>query len=91
MRLLRVSGGILVCRALQAAAVAVVCSLAVSLIAYRSLSLREMPAMLLWAASMSAAIMMVIATANVGCQLHLATRPGPPVRHWIELVDEALP
>jgi glycolate oxidase iron-sulfur subunit len=33
----------------------------------------------------------VIATANVGCQLHLATRPGPPVRHWIELVDEALP
>ena len=28
-----------------------------------------------------------IATANVGCQLHLATRAGVPVRHWIELLD----
>jgi glycolate dehydrogenase iron-sulfur subunit len=32
----------------------------------------------------------VIATANVGCQLHLETRAAVPVRHWIELVDEAL-
>jgi len=28
-----------------------------------------------------------IATANVGCQLHLATRAGVPIRHWIELLD----
>jgi len=28
-----------------------------------------------------------IATANVGCQLHLATRSRIPVRHWIELLD----
>lgn len=33
----------------------------------------------------------VIATANVGCQLHLATAAGVPVKHWIELIDEALP
>ena len=28
-----------------------------------------------------------IATANVGCQLHLATASGLPVLHWIELLD----
>ena len=31
----------------------------------------------------------VIATANIGCQLHLATGTDTPVRHWIELLDEA--
>jgi len=31
----------------------------------------------------------VIATANAGCQLHLATGTDTPVRHWIELLDEA--
>lgn len=31
-----------------------------------------------------------IASANVGCQLHLATQAQVPVKHWIELVDEAL-
>lgn len=30
----------------------------------------------------------VIVTANVGCQLHLATAAGVPVKHWIEIVDE---
>ncbi len=29
-----------------------------------------------------------IVTANVGCQLHLASEAHVPVRHWIELVDE---
>lgn len=29
----------------------------------------------------------LIATANIGCQLHLETRAGVPVRHWIELLD----
>jgi glycolate oxidase iron-sulfur subunit len=33
----------------------------------------------------------IIATANIGCQLHLATRADRPVRHWIELIDEAMP
>ena len=31
----------------------------------------------------------VIATANIGCQMHLASRADRPVRHWIELLDEA--
>lgn len=29
----------------------------------------------------------VIATANIGCQLHLASKAGLPVVHWIELLD----
>ena len=29
----------------------------------------------------------VIATANVGCQLHLQTRSPSPVVHWLELLD----
>jgi glycolate oxidase iron-sulfur subunit len=34
-----------------------------------------------------------IVTANVGCQLHLATQSAVPVKHWIELLDpdHALP
>ena len=32
----------------------------------------------------------VIATANVGCQDHLRKASPVPVRHWIEIVDEAL-
>jgi glycolate oxidase iron-sulfur subunit len=32
----------------------------------------------------------VIVTANIGCQMHLATRADVPVKHWIELIDEAL-
>ncbi|MFP3873109.1 MAG: glycolate oxidase subunit GlcF [Thiohalophilus sp.] len=31
----------------------------------------------------------VIATANIGCQMHLASKAGKPVRHWIELLDTA--
>ncbi len=30
-----------------------------------------------------------IVTANIGCQLHLESRAGVPVRHWIEVLDEA--
>ena len=29
----------------------------------------------------------LIASANVGCQLHLATASQIPVMHWIELLD----
>ena len=29
-----------------------------------------------------------IATANIGCQLHLSQGANTPVKHWIELVDE---
>jgi glycolate oxidase iron-sulfur subunit len=29
----------------------------------------------------------IIATANVGCQLHLSTQATIPVKHWIELLD----
>lgn len=31
----------------------------------------------------------VIATANIGCLLHLASGTGRPVRHWVELLAEA--
>jgi glycolate oxidase iron-sulfur subunit len=33
----------------------------------------------------------IIATANIGCLLHLASGADRPVRHWIELLAEALP
>ena len=32
----------------------------------------------------------VIATANIGCLTHLQAGSALPVRHWIELIDEAL-
>ena len=31
-----------------------------------------------------------IATANIGCLAHLQSGTATPVRHWIELLDEAL-
>ncbi|MCY1366721.1 Lactate utilization protein A [compost metagenome] len=33
----------------------------------------------------------LIATANIGCQIHLDGAGRTPVRHWIELLDQALP
>ena len=30
----------------------------------------------------------IIATANIGCQMQLATQARVPVKHWIELLDE---
>lgn len=33
----------------------------------------------------------VIVTANIGCQTHLDGAGRTPVRHWIELVEDALP
>ncbi|MCW8907032.1 MAG: glycolate oxidase subunit GlcF [Sedimenticola sp.] len=32
----------------------------------------------------------LIATANVGCQLHLASATDLPVKHWVELLAEAM-
>ena len=32
----------------------------------------------------------LLATANIGCLTHLQAESTVPVRHWIELVDEAL-
>lgn len=32
----------------------------------------------------------VIATANVGCQMHMATKSDVPVKHWIELISESI-
>lgn len=31
----------------------------------------------------------VIATANIGCLIHLQKASGTPVRHWLQLVDDA--
>jgi len=33
----------------------------------------------------------VIATANIGCLTHIQSMTRLPVRHWIEMLDEALP
>ena len=33
----------------------------------------------------------LIATANIGCQAHLDSAGRTPVRHWVEIVDAALP
>ncbi|MGH8746299.1 MAG: glycolate oxidase subunit GlcF [Burkholderiales bacterium] len=41
-------------------------------------------------AALQAGVPAQIATANVGCLAHLQAGTGTPVRHWIELVDEAL-
>lgn len=30
----------------------------------------------------------IIATSNIGCQLHIQTGSGRPVLHWIELIDQ---
>lgn len=49
----------------EAAAVAVLCGLVIAVSVYREVSLKDVPGMILWAASLSAAVMMVIATANV--------------------------
>lgn len=32
----------------------------------------------------------VIATANIGCQMHLSSQADVPVKHWIELLDEVM-
>jgi len=32
----------------------------------------------------------IIATANIGCQMHLSTKSKKPVKHWIELVEMAI-
>ena len=32
----------------------------------------------------------IIATANIGCQMHLAGKATQPVKHWLELIDENL-
>ncbi len=33
----------------------------------------------------------VIVSANIGCQTHLQSGTETPVRHWVELIDNALP
>ena len=30
----------------------------------------------------------IIATANIGCQMHMASKAQLPVKHWLELIDE---
>jgi len=32
----------------------------------------------------------IIATANIGCQMHLSTKAEIPVKHWIELIEQAI-
>jgi glycolate oxidase iron-sulfur subunit len=41
-------------------------------------------------ASLTATNPRAIASANVGCIQHLQSGTGLPVRHWVELLDEAL-
>jgi len=32
----------------------------------------------------------VIATANIGCQLHLESQSGVPIKHWLEIIADAI-
>ena len=32
----------------------------------------------------------LIATANIGCQMHMASKADVPVKHWLEVLDEHL-
>jgi len=32
----------------------------------------------------------IIATANIGCQMHMASKARVPVKHWLEVIDEHL-
>ena len=32
----------------------------------------------------------IIATANIGCQMHLASQTRSPVKHWLEVIDDHL-
>jgi glycolate oxidase iron-sulfur subunit len=32
----------------------------------------------------------MIATANIGCQMQLASKARLPVKHWLEVIDETL-
>ena len=32
----------------------------------------------------------IIATANIGCHIHLESRAGIPVKHWLEVIAEAM-
>jgi glycolate oxidase iron-sulfur subunit len=32
----------------------------------------------------------LIATANIGCQMHMATKARVPVKHWLEVIDQHL-
>lgn len=32
----------------------------------------------------------IIATANIGCQMHMTSKSRVPVKHWLELIDEQL-
>jgi glycolate oxidase iron-sulfur subunit len=32
----------------------------------------------------------VVATANIGCMMHLQSGTGTEVRHWIEILDASL-
>ncbi len=32
----------------------------------------------------------LIATANIGCQMHMASKSQMPVKHWLEVIDEHL-
>ena len=39
----------------------------------------------------AAASRTAILSANIGCITHLQSGTATPVRHWVELLDEALP
>ena len=32
----------------------------------------------------------LIVTANIGCQMHMASKSPLPVKHWLELIDDKL-
>ncbi len=73
----------------EAAAVAVFCGLAISLFVYRELKLRELPGLILQAAAISAAVMMIIATASIFSWLIASHNIPALLGEWIRQISDS--
>ncbi|QKV18993.1 TRAP transporter large permease [Oricola thermophila] len=73
----------------EAAAVAVVVGLAVSVLIYRELSLKELPGLILRTAGLSAVVMMVIATASIFSWLIASQNVPGLLGGWISHVTDS--
>lgn len=72
----------------EAAAIAVFCGLIVSIFVYREIGFGEIPGMLLRAASVSAAVMMIIATASVFSWLIASQNVPAMIGSWLHAATE---
>ena len=72
----------------EAAAVAVLYGLAVAMFVYRDLKVRELPALILRAASLTAAVMTIIGTASIFGWLVASANVPAMLAAWIKTVSE---